>query len=445
MRFAAGSRQAKRAFASQRRPFIAGAAAAAGQFVASLSRPAASNPHLTMSLIDDVDNHDDEQSGPVVRPLSKKKQEKFTAEAERAGVVYLSRIPPYMQPQKLRFMLEQYGETRRLFLTPEDAAIARKRKKMTNKSRKHFTEGWVEFADKKIAKAVASTLNNTSIGGKKAGFYHDDVWNIKYLKGFKWTHLTEQISYDKAVREQKVRNEMSQAKKEEEFYLERVKQGQAIQAMEKKDKRRAQSEADEEADGIRSFLGTAANEPKRPRRLLDDPEADDDRASSASSSKKSKAAAPSAEESSEHGKILRTFRQSAFLLFLQRRVACHHAIYQHCLHALSASIVLFTRARCRSRHGPQGARRFYSFQGILPFSACRSLLFVFVLFLHDHSQSALSFHCSTGVGTLKIASGTDCMAFGLVRPLRRALLLASSCTFSKLFIAIVYIIQTFIT
>jgi ESF2/ABP1 family protein len=267
-----------------------------------------------MSLIDDDDRDDDEQSGPIVRPLSKKKQEKFTAEAERAGVVYLSRIPPYMQPQKLRFMLEQYGETRRLFLTPEDAAIARKRKKMTKKSRKHFTEGWVEFADKKIAKAVASTLNNTSIGGKKAGFYHDDVWNIKYLKGFKWTHLTEQISYDKAVREQKVRNEMSQAKKEEEFYLERVKQGQAIQAMEKKGKRRAQSEADEEADGIRSFLGTASNEAKRPRRLLDDPEADDDRAPSASSSKQSKAATPfsTAEPSSEHGKILRTFRQSAF-------------------------------------------------------------------------------------------------------------------------------------
>jgi hypothetical protein len=56
--------------------------------------------------------------------------------------------------------------------------------------------GWVEFADKKIAKAVALTLNNTAIGGKKHGFYHDDIWNIKYLKGFKWTNLTEQIGMD---------------------------------------------------------------------------------------------------------------------------------------------------------------------------------------------------------------------------------------------------------
>ncbi len=45
--------------------------------------------------------------------------------------------------------------------------------------------GWIEFADKKVAKMVAESLNNTSIGGKKGGFYHDDIWNLKYLKNFK--------------------------------------------------------------------------------------------------------------------------------------------------------------------------------------------------------------------------------------------------------------------
>jgi ESF2/ABP1 family protein len=45
--------------------------------------------------------------------------------------------------------------------------------------------GWIEFADKKIAKQVAESLNNTPIGGKKGDFYHDDIWNLKYLKGFK--------------------------------------------------------------------------------------------------------------------------------------------------------------------------------------------------------------------------------------------------------------------
>ena len=67
-----------------------------------------------------------------------------------------------------------------------------------------FISGWVEFAEKKIAKNVRSwrffrgnnnhfisfqvalALNNTLIGGKKRSFYHDDIWNIKYLKGFKY-------------------------------------------------------------------------------------------------------------------------------------------------------------------------------------------------------------------------------------------------------------------
>jgi ESF2/ABP1 family protein len=30
-------------------------------------------------------------------------------------------------------------------------------------------------------------------GGKKRNFYHDDMWNIKYLKGFQWRHLTEKL------------------------------------------------------------------------------------------------------------------------------------------------------------------------------------------------------------------------------------------------------------
>ena len=51
---------------------------------------------------------------------------------------------------------------------------------------KQFVEGWIEYADKAIAKQVAQSLNNTPIGGKKRNFYHDDIWNLKYLKNFKY-------------------------------------------------------------------------------------------------------------------------------------------------------------------------------------------------------------------------------------------------------------------
>ena len=45
-----------------------------------------------------------------------------------------------------------------------DASVRKKRKKYGGSGRKLFTEGWIEFKDKSIAKAVALSLNNTSIG-----------------------------------------------------------------------------------------------------------------------------------------------------------------------------------------------------------------------------------------------------------------------------------------
>jgi len=42
--------------------------------------------------------------------------------------------------------------------------VRKRRKKHGGNSKKQFTEGWVEFKDKKIAKAVARSLNNTKLG-----------------------------------------------------------------------------------------------------------------------------------------------------------------------------------------------------------------------------------------------------------------------------------------
>lgn len=45
-----------------------------------------------------------------------------------------------------------------------DVSVRKKRKKHGGSGRKLFTEGWIEFKDKCIAKAVAQNLNNTPIG-----------------------------------------------------------------------------------------------------------------------------------------------------------------------------------------------------------------------------------------------------------------------------------------
>ena len=45
-----------------------------------------------------------------------------------------------------------------------DASVRKKRKKHGGSGRKLFTEGWIEFKDKRIANAVALSLNNTPVG-----------------------------------------------------------------------------------------------------------------------------------------------------------------------------------------------------------------------------------------------------------------------------------------
>merc|ERR1712039_1107681 len=69
---------------------------------------------------------------------------------------------------------------------------------------------------------VAQRVNNTAVGGNKRSKAHDALWNIKYLPRFKWSHLTERLAYEKAVHQQKMRNEISQAKREAEFFKSNV-------------------------------------------------------------------------------------------------------------------------------------------------------------------------------------------------------------------------------
>ena len=63
------------------------------------------------------------------------------------------------KPLKMRHMLAAYGEIGRLYLAPEDSAARRKRKKAGGNTGKNFTEGWVEFEDKGVAKYVRNLLS----------------------------------------------------------------------------------------------------------------------------------------------------------------------------------------------------------------------------------------------------------------------------------------------
>jgi ESF2/ABP1 family protein len=188
----------------------------------------------------DAERENAEALKPDVKPLTAEKLAKFQAKLAKTGVCFMSRIPPFMKHTKLRSILSKYGEIGRIYLNPEDPKVTARRKKYKKNRRQNFVEGWIEFMDKKTARQVAELLNNTNFGGKKRSRYYDDIWNIKYLPKFKWNHLTEQLAYEKKVKEQKLRAEMAQAKRENKLYLKNVEKAKMIEAISEKKKRKGE-------------------------------------------------------------------------------------------------------------------------------------------------------------------------------------------------------------
>eukprot|EP00041_Stephanoeca_diplocostata_P016868 m.334659 g.334659 ORF g.334659 m.334659 type:complete len:235 (-) comp20510_c0_seq2:297-1001(-) len=172
--------------------------------------------------------------------------EQFNEKQRRRGIIYFSRIPPFMKPAKLRHLMEQYGAVGKIFLKPEDKLVAKKRKKFGGNKKQNYTEGWVEFEDKRIARQVAESLNGTIIGGKKGSFYHDDMWTMLYLPKFKWHHLTERMAYEAAVRQKRLQAEDAQVRRETHLYVEQVEKAKRSAAAEKSGRKRAADDATKE-------------------------------------------------------------------------------------------------------------------------------------------------------------------------------------------------------
>lgn len=180
----------------------------------------------------------------VVKPLSKKDLEKYNKEQDQHGIIFISRIPPGMTPQKVKQIMEGFGKIERVYLTPESNERRKLRRKEYGKSGgKRYTNGWVEFCDKRIAKAVAFSLNGTPIGGRNRCIYAQDLWLIKYLPKFKWSDLTEKLSQEKEMRHQRLEVALARAKRQNELVLERMSQARGKEIYEQKKKKRLEKKA----------------------------------------------------------------------------------------------------------------------------------------------------------------------------------------------------------
>ncbi|KAK1531445.1 RNA recognition domain-containing protein [Colletotrichum paranaense] len=194
----------------------------------------------------------------VSKPLTKKNLVATEEAIKKSGVVYISRIPPFMKPQKLRSLLEPYGKINRIFLAPEDPTAHARRVKAGGNKKKSYTEGWVEFMRKKDAKAVCELLNARTIGGKKGSYYHDDIWTLKYLKGFKWRHLTEQITAENAERTSRMRAEISKASKENKEFVRNVERARVLDGIAATREKRGKAAASTTEAGASVDGGAAA-------------------------------------------------------------------------------------------------------------------------------------------------------------------------------------------
>lgn len=198
--------------------------------------------------LDEDDFSDDAPiaDGPVVKPLSQAELKKFEARQKRKGIIYISRIPHGMTVAKVRHLLSGFGDVERIFLQ-DGREKERGQPIITGRAAKsaHFTEGWVEYSDKRVAKAVAQMLNAAPIGaasggsggggkgGKRSGGralrrWADEVWTMRYLSGFKWGMLSEQLANERAARASRVRAELSQSSFEQKDYLRKVERARVM-------------------------------------------------------------------------------------------------------------------------------------------------------------------------------------------------------------------------
>merc|ERR1719243_522855 len=157
---------------------------------------------------------------------------------KKPGVIYLSSVPEGMNVTQTTAFFSEFGRVGRVFLQPD------KTDKQKGKYNRVFSEGWVEFMSKKVARVAAERLNCQPVGGKRKSKAHDQTWNIKYLPRFKWVHLSERLAYEAAVRQQRLRTEISQVKREAEHFKN------SVERKRKKSKKEKISDEDSTKDQV---------------------------------------------------------------------------------------------------------------------------------------------------------------------------------------------------
>jgi ESF2/ABP1 family protein len=163
-----------------------------------------------------------------VKPLSAEELEEFNAAQARRGIVLLGRVPPGLFPGRVKQLLSGFGcAVTRVYLEAESAERrARRARESESGSRaRRFERGWVEFADRAVARRVAASLNGTAIGyAHSREPYAQDLWVMRYEPRMHWADITAQAEQARETRVQRIKMALARAKRENELFLTRVAQ-----------------------------------------------------------------------------------------------------------------------------------------------------------------------------------------------------------------------------
>lgn len=164
------------------------------------------------------------------------------AGSDDGGVIYLSRVPPGLELTALRSLLSRVGRVGRVWLRPIDGPSrdvnamgvsgggVRKRRRNTA-----FRDGWVEFLRRADARRAVALLNGQSMcGAKKRGKWSNDLWAMKYLRGFTWDDLSREIFGSRRERQLKVREQVAAARRERAWVEGRFDLSKRLQRMDKR-------------------------------------------------------------------------------------------------------------------------------------------------------------------------------------------------------------------
>lgn len=139
-----------------------------------------------------------------------------------------------------------------------------------------FTEGWVEFRKQSAAQYAAVALNNVQVGGKKRNPWYNSIWNIKFLPDFMWTDINADRELKRATYDSRLRADISQVKKQANFYASNFEKSKTLNEMKKRKEKRGEIfEERTFGDGIRQRLTDEeilAEKKKRKQTTEDDSE-----------------------------------------------------------------------------------------------------------------------------------------------------------------------------